>query len=286
MNSSTAGAESGPGVALVLGAGGTKGWAHIGVLKVLHAAGVPVDLIVGASAGALIGALYAAGRDAARAERVALAFTPADFLEWFLRDLRLSPRGGRMGRRLWQAYGRLDFRELAVPFATVALDVGSGQPVVLRGGNVGCAVEASIRPLLIGRPVLLADRALVDGGLHNAVPVWAARELGAETAISVNVGEFLVLPEALRPLSARVSAACRRHSAVPADVNGQLGFLAGLLSRGRPARAPADIEIRPNMLGISPMWPWQIGAAVGRGEAAARRALPAIRRLLADRAPA
>jgi len=89
-------------VALVLGAGGTKGWAHIGVLKVLHVAGVPVDLIVGASAGALIGALYAAGRDATRAERVATGFTPADFLEWFLRDLRLSPHGGRM----WGGGGR------------------------------------------------------------------------------------------------------------------------------------------------------------------------------------
>lgn len=270
----------------MLGAGGTRGWAHIGVLKVLHAAGVPVDLIVGASAGALIGALYAARRDAVRAEHVAMASTPTDFLEWFLRDLRLSPAGGPMGRRLWQACGRLDFRELAVPFAALALDVESGRPVVLRTGNVGRAVEASIRPPLIGRPILVGGRALVDGGLHNAVPVWAARELGAETVISVNVGEALVLPEALRPLSAGVAAAYRRHSAVPSDVNGQVGFLAGLLSEGRPRRARADMEIRPDMQGISPMWPWHIGAAMGRGEAAASRALPAIRRLLAARAPA
>jgi len=256
----------------------------VGVLKVLHGARVPVDLIVGASAGALIGALYAATRDPARAERVAMAFTPTDFLEWFLRDLRLSPHGGRMGRRLWQACGRLDFWELAVPFATVALDVGSGRPVLLRAGNVGRAVEASIRPPLIGRPVLVDGRALVDGGLHNALPVWAARELGAQTVISVDAGAPLVLPEALRPLSARVGAAYRRHSAVPADVNGQIGFLAEMLSKGRPGRARADIDIRPNMQGISAMWPWHIGAAVRRGEAAARRALPAIRRLLAARA--
>ncbi len=265
-------------MALVLGAGGTKGWAHIGVLKVLHAVGVPVNLIVGASAGALIGALYAAGRDAARAERVATGFTPADFLEWFLRDLRLSPHGGRMGRRLWQACGRLDFRELAVSFAVMALDVETGRPVILRTGNVGRAVEASIRPPLIGRPVLGDGRALVDGGLHNTVPVWAARELGAETVISVNVGESLVLPETLRPLSARVGAAYRRYSAVPADVNGQIAFLAETLSKGRPGRAQADIEKRPHMRGISPRGPWQIGAAVSRGETAARRALPVIRR--------
>jgi NTE family protein len=252
---------------------------------VLHAAGVPVDLIVGASAGALIGALYAAGRDAVRAERVAMAPTPTDFLQWFLRDLRLSPAGGPMGRRLWQACGRLDFRELAVPFAALALDVESGRAVVLRTGSVGRAVEASIRPPLIARPVLVNGRALVDGGLHNAVPVWAARELGAETVISVNVGEALVLPEALRPLSARVAAACRRHSAAPSDVEGQVGLLAALLSKGSPTRAQADIEIRPAMQGLSPMWPWHIGSAVRRGEAAARRALPAIRRRLPARAP-
>ncbi len=268
-------------MALVLGAGGTRGWAHVGVLKVLHGAGVPVDLIVGASAGALIGALYAAARDPVRAERVAMAFTPADFLEWFLRDLRLSTRGGRMGRRLWQACGRLDFRGLAVPFATVALDVGSGRPVLLREGNVGRAVEASIRPPLINRPVILEGRALVDGGLHNALPVWVARELGAQTVISVDVGAPFVLPRTLRPLSARVGEAYRRRSAVPADVNGQIGFLAEMLSQGPPRRARADIEIRPVMPGVSPIWPWHIGTAARRGEAAARRALPAIRRLLA-----
>jgi NTE family protein len=283
VKSSTTDAEKGHGVALVLGAGGTRGWAHVGVLKVLHGAGVPVNLIVGASAGALIGGLYAAKRDPAWVERVAMAFTPTDFLEWFLRDLRLSPGAGRIGRRLWQACGRLDFRELVVPFAAVSLDVGSGRPVVLRAGNVGRAVEASIRPPVIGRPVMLEGRALVDGGLHNTVPVSVARDLGAEVVISANAGEFLVLPKAARPLSARVAAAYRAKSARPADVRSQFGFLADMLSRGRPQRARADVEIRPNLKGLSAMWPWHIGTAARRGEAAAHRALPAIRRLLADR---
>ena len=240
-----------------------------------------VDLIVGASAGALIGSLYAARRDAAEAERVAMSFTSTDFLEWFLADLRLSPRGGRMGRRLWQAGGRLDFHELTVPFAVVALDLASGRPVVLREGNVGLAVEASIRPPLIVRPVVHDGRALVDGGLHNTLPVSVARALDAATVISVNVGRPLVLPRRLRPLSARLSAACRAHSAASSDVSGQFSFLAGLLSTGRPPRARADIEIRPDMRGVAPMWPWHIHTALSRGEAAARRALPAIRRLLA-----
>lgn len=271
-------------MALVLGAGGTKGWAHVGVLKVLHEAALPIDLIVGASAGALIGPLYAARRDAAQAERIAMSFSPADFLQWFLHDLRLSPGGGRMGRALWQAYGRLDFRELTVPFAAVALDTADARPIVLRSGNVGRAVEASIRPPVISSPVPLDGRALVDGGLQNAVPVRVARELGAVAVVSVNVGELIVLPQPLRPLSARLSAACRAWSAGPTDVSGRVAFMAGLLSRGRRTRQRADIEIRPDMRGISSMWPWHIRRAEARGRAAAREALPAIQRLLATRA--
>ncbi len=276
------GYESGPGLALVLGAGGTKGWAHLGGLGVLHEARVPVSLIVGASVGALIGPLYAARRDAAEAERLALGFNLVDFLEWFLNDLRLSPRAGRMGRRLWQAYGRLDFRELDVPFAAVALDVATGRPVVLRAGSVGAAVEASIRPPLISRPIRLDGRALVDGGLQNAVPVSVARELGAAAVISVNIGELFVLPRRLRPPSARVSAAYRTHSAA-ADLRGQVAFMAALLSRGSRTRERADIEIRPDMRGVRSMWPGHIRRAEARGRAAARRALPSIRRLLAAR---
>src|SRR4030042_2055584 len=224
-----------------VGEGGTRGGPHVGALKVLHAAGVPVNLIVGASAGALIGALYAARRDAVWVERVAMAFTPADFLEWSLRDLRLSGRTGGMGRRLWQACGRLDFRELAVPFAGVALDVGSGKPVVLRTGNVGPAVEESIRPPLIGRPVMRKGRALVDGGLHNTVPVSVARKLGAELVISVNVGEFLIVPKAARPLSARVAAAYRGQAARPADVWGHSALTGGPMANDRRRRAGGEI---------------------------------------------
>jgi hypothetical protein len=116
------------------------------------------------------------------------------------------------------------------------------------------------------------------------VPVAVARELGAEVVISVNIGEFLVLPRRLRPLAARVSVACRARSTNPANISGRVGFLADLLSKGQPTRGRADIEIRPNMRCISPMWPWHIHTAMHRGHAAACRALPAIQRLLAARA--
>src|SRR3989304_5275374 len=206
MNSSTAG-HGRPRLALVLGAGGIKGWAHVGALKVLDAAGLPVDLIVGASAGGLLGPPYAAPPDAAATERIAMSFSPIDFAEWFLKDLRISARAGRIGRTLWEAYGRLDFGELDLPFAALALDLASGGPAVITSGHVGRAVEASIRVPLIIRPVRHEGRHLIDGGLHSTVPVSVARELGAELVVAVNVGELFALPRRLRSLSARASAA-------------------------------------------------------------------------------
>ena len=283
MKSSTTGSGN-PRLALVLGAGGIKGWAHVGAIKVLHAAGVPVDLIVGASAGALIGPLYAVRRDAAEAERIAMGFSAIDFAEWFLNDLRISARAGRIGRWLWDAYGRLDFDELAVPFAALALDLASRRPAVLTEGNVGRAVEASIRVPLIIRPVRHEGRHLIDGGLHIAVPVAAARELGAELVVAVNVGELYVLPGPLRALSGRAGVALEARPAAPDSLRNQVGFLAGLVSHGRPRRPRADVEIRPDLRGVNPVWPWHIHRAALRGETAARRALPAIQRLLAARA--
>lgn len=265
-----------PRVALVLGAGGTRGWAHVGVLRVLQRAGVPIDLVVGASAGALMGALYAARGDAEAMERAALACRPVDFIEWFLRGLRISPEGGRMARLLWQAYGRLDIREMAVPFAATALDVETGQRLVLREGSAARAVEASIRPPLLLPPLELGGRYLVDGGLQSALPVEVGYDLGAAVVVAVSVGEFVRLPPRLRPLSARAAAALRRRSRGGGDLWAQAAFLAELLARSGPQRRRPQVEVRPDLRGISPMWPWHIGEAVRRGERAARQALPAI----------
>lgn len=264
-------------MAVALGAGGIKGWAHVGVLKVLHQAGIPIDLAVGASAGALIGPLYAARCDIEQMERTALSFSQRDFVDWFLRGLRLSPYGGRIGRELWEAYGRLRFEELAMPFAAVAHDVRTGARLTLREGRLSHAVEASIRPPFWGRPSALNGTALLDGGFQQAVPSDIARELGSSFVIAVNLGRFVSLPAAARPHSARVASSWRRLGTMPAHPLSQAAFMAELLSREIGGTPRGDIEIRPDMCGISAFAPWQTRRAVRRGEAAARAALPAIR---------
>ncbi|MBI1885893.1 MAG: patatin-like phospholipase family protein [Chloroflexi bacterium] len=267
-------------VALVLGAGGVKGWAHVGVVKVLDRAGVPIDLILGASAGALMGPLYAVRRDVEEMEAVARSASPLDLLEWFLHGLRISPEAGRFGRRLWQTYGRFPLEEMAVPFAAVALDVATGERVVIRSGSAAAAVEVSIRPPVI-LPVLQTDgRHLVDGGLHNTVPVDLAYALGAAKVIAVNVGEFFLLPPPLRPLSAMTARACRKAARAPHDLRGQFAFMADLLSKGHPQRPAPDVLIRPDLRGFRSALPLRMNEAIRRGEAAARAALPAISRAL------
>ena len=269
-------------VGLALGAGGTKGWAHIGVIKVLHEAGVPIDLIVGASAGALIGPLYAVRRDVAAMERIALSFTPPAFTEWFLRGLRIAPDGGRIARHLWEAYGRYAFEEMAVPFAAIAHDLATGARLVLREGSVARAVEASIRPPILGQPTRIEGRWLVDGGLQSAVPTDVALQMGARVVIAVNVGELYRLPRSLRPQAARLGRTLRERAARPEGLPNQIGFMLGLIARERVVGPRLQVEIRPDMRGITAFSPWQIALAVRRGEAAARKALPAIELALAS----
>lgn len=271
-----------PKLALVLGGGGIKGWAHVGVIRVLHRAGVPIDLVVGASAGALMGALYAAGGDPRQLERVALGASPLSLLQWFLHDLRVSPKGGPFARGLYAAFGGLRFDQLKLPLAVTAIDIADGTIEIITEGPVAPVVEASIRPPVIMSNIRIGERYLVDGGLHNTVPVAVAQALDAERVIAVNVGEFFRLPQALMPLSGRLGRSLRLRARTPHGLSGQIAFMAELLARGGAERPQPDVLIRPNMRGIRSTVPLRMATAVHRGEQAARGALPAIERLLAD----
>lgn len=272
------------GIVLVLGAGGIRGWAHVGVLKALHEARVPIAGIVGASAGALIGPMYAAHRDVDAMLDVALSADTASLTAWFLEGLRIAPDARGFGRLLWHAYGRLSFRELAVPFAAAVLDVATCRRYLVTEGNVGRAVEASIRSPVICPPVWMDGRPLVDGGLHDTVPVGLARRLfgSGRPLVAVTVAEFFRLPAPLRPLSARLGRRLQSLGVDPASRLGQVAFMARLLSLEPPRRPPADLVIRPDLRGIGAFVPLGMARAVRKGEEAARAALPAIRRLLGE----
>ena len=176
-------------VGLVLGSGGARGWAHLGVLQALREQGVHVDLVAGTSMGALVGAFFAAGRESVLREL-------ADHLDWrrlrqFFWEVSLSRSGLTDGRRLSDELRKLigvkEFRELDLPFRAVATDLGTGGEVVLGSGNLLQALRASFSIPGVFSPVSLSRRLLVDGGLVNPVPVNVARAMGAQKVIAVDV---------------------------------------------------------------------------------------------------
>ena len=173
-------------IALVLGGGAARGFAHVGVIKALESKGIHPDIVVGTSAGSVVGALYAAGYSGFDLQKVALTMDEGKVGDW-----SFSERGFIKGEMLQDFVNRaVKFRpmeKLGKPFAAVATDLQTGQTVVFRTGNTGMAVRASSSVPGIFQPVRINGRDYVDGGLTSPVPVEAAREMGADFVIAVDI---------------------------------------------------------------------------------------------------
>jgi NTE family protein len=175
-----------PVVGLVLGAGGTRGFAHVGVLKVLEEEGIVPDLVVGVSSGAVAAALYAGGYNAQAMEAIAAGLDDYDLID-------LTPFGpGRVeGARLQDFVNdKLGYRSIETlnrPFAVIVAENGSRQRVVFTRGNTGLAVRASAAVPGVFWPVLIGGVEYIDGGVNGRVPAPVAREMGADVVIAVDV---------------------------------------------------------------------------------------------------
>lgn len=173
-------------VALVLGAGAAKGFAHIGVLKVLEANKIPVHMVVGTSAGSFVGALYAYGFSAFELQKLSFAIEKNDII-----DLTVPDRGFLKGEKI-EGYVNKILREtpmekLRIPFYAVAADLQNGREMVFGSGNTGTAVRASCSIPGIFIPPVISGRMYVDGGVVSPVAVDAAKRLGADYVIAVNL---------------------------------------------------------------------------------------------------
>lgn len=174
-------------IGLALGGGAARGFAHIGVIKVLEAQGIAPDLIAGTSAGSVVGALYASGLNGFDLQKVGM-----DLDESTLADWSFPSRGILKGEALQDFVNRAvkqrPLERLGKPFAAVATDLKSGEMVAFRTGNTGMAVRASSSVPGVFKPVMIRDREYVDGGLTSPVPVRALRAMGADFVIAVDVG--------------------------------------------------------------------------------------------------
>ena len=178
-----------PRVALVLGSGGPRGFAHIGVLKALDDAGIRPDIVIGSSVGAMVGALYAGGMSARELERLAYEINVLEFFEF------RALGGGLATGGTIQNYvnGKVDNRaieELKIPFVAAATRLADGKVALFNHGDTGLAVRASGASPGQFEPVRIGGELYVDGDEASPVPIRAARQLGAKVIIAVDVSAF------------------------------------------------------------------------------------------------
>ena len=180
-----------PKVGLALGSGAARGLAHIGVLKALQEASIPVDMIAGTSMGAMVGACFAKDGNIAAMERAALQANRrqlARLLDPKLTSLKKGLiHGAKIEELLLSLIGHTEFKDLRIPFAAIATDVNTGEEIVITEGSVVEAVRASISIPGIFVPVEAQGKLLVDGGINNPVPASVLKDMGIEFIIAVNV---------------------------------------------------------------------------------------------------
>ncbi len=173
-------------IGLVLGGGVARGIAHIGVLRILEKAKIPIECIAATSSGAIVGAAFAAGLETRVIEEVALRISWGQLLKiTFFKPGFIASEA--IEEMLVQYLGDLKFSDLKIPLAVVAADLKSGEPVVIREGRVARAVAASAAVPGIFAPLEINHQFLVDGGLGNNLPVNVVKEMGANYCVAVDV---------------------------------------------------------------------------------------------------
>ena len=173
-------------IGLALGGGAARGFAHVGVIKTLEAHGIVPDLVAGTSAGAVVGALYAAGNDGFALQKLAHKLDESKISDWSLPD-RGVLKGDALQKFVNEAVGQRPLEGLKKPFGAVATDLASGKGILFRTGNTGQAVRASATVPGVFRPVPISGREYVDGGLSSLIPVRHARQMGADVVIAVDI---------------------------------------------------------------------------------------------------
>jgi NTE family protein len=254
-----------PRIGLALGGGAARGFAHIGVIQVLEEAGIHPALVSGTSAGSLVAAIYASGKTGAQLQRVADTMEEATIADWTLPIFsRGMLRGEALARYVNTQVGGKLIENMPLPLGIVATDLNSGQSMLFQRGDTGTAVRASSAVPAVFQPVKISGREYVDGGLVSPVPVRAARSMGAELVIAVDISS-------------------------PPDSNLAGGTLEILMQTfsimGKSINSlelkDADVVVRPALLGVSSSDFSARKRSIEAGRQAMLQALPQLRAAIA-----
>jgi len=224
-----------PKLGLALGGGAARGFAHIGVIQVLEEAGLRPDFVAGTSAGSVVAALYASGKTGAQLQQIGESMEEAAISDWTLPVFNSGVlRGDALAKYVNQQVGGRAIENMTVPLGIVATDLYSGEMMVFQRGDTGMAVRASSAVPAIFQPVKISGRSYVDGGLVSPVPVRAARRMGAQLVLAIDISS-------------------------PPDSSGTDGTIAVLLQTasimGKSINAfelkEADVVVRPDLRAVS-----------------------------------
>jgi NTE family protein len=246
-------------IALVLGAGSSKGFAHIGVLKILESNKIPIHLIVGTSVGSVVGSLYAYGYDAFSLQKLSFSIQKEDIADPLIVPNNGFIKGERLEEFVNKRVKHTPMEKLKIPFFAVATDLEKGQEIVFAKGNTGTAVRASCSIPGIFRPVKISNKIYVDGGVVSPVAVEAAKRLGADVVVAVDISSAL------------------DHTQPEGTIDTILKSINIMYSKlGSIQLAQADVVIKPKVAYIGSADFSKKHEAILEGEKAAIEALPQI----------
>ncbi|WP_041453518.1 patatin-like phospholipase family protein [Anaeromyxobacter dehalogenans] len=252
-----------PRIALVLGGGAARGFAHIGVIRVLEQERIPVDLVVGTSVGSLIGALYASEKDSFDLEWTAFQLQQDDLFDFRLVNAVMGmgyAKGEKLDAFVRAKVKQPNIEQLKVPFAAVATDLNWGTRVVIDRGPVAPAVRASSAIPGIFEPVGHMGKLLVDGGVVDNIPIDVAREKGADVVIAVDISEDVGNTSIRNALDVILQAT-------------NIMFAENVAHR----KQGADVLVQPDVRGVGMLDFTQKKRCVQSGIDAARAAMPRVR---------
>jgi NTE family protein len=255
-----------PRIALVLGGGAARGFAHVGVIRTLEQEKIPIDLIVGTSVGSLIGAIYAHDANSFELEWTAFSLEKSDLLDYTLLSSSMGPvKGERLEEFVVAKVPVKNIEELRIPFAAVATDLNRGTRVVLDRGSLARAVRASCAIPGVFQPVSHQGRLLVDGGVVDNIPIDVARERGADIVIAVDISENITNYDITNLVDVTLQA-----------VNIMFKENAG------QKKQSADVLVTPDVGSVAMMDFTQKKRSMQAGIDATQRALPLIRKAMDD----
>ncbi|UOR12940.1 patatin-like phospholipase family protein [Halobacillus amylolyticus] len=255
-----------PKIGLALGSGGARGFAHLGVLKVLSDHGVPISMIAGSSMGALVGSFYAAGQRIEDLYKLAFTFKRKYYL-----DFTVPKMGFIQGRRI-KEYIRLftfgkSIEEFNLPISIIATDLSAGKKKVFQSGPASDAVRASIAIPGIFVPEKIDNRLYIDGGVIDRVPVSVVKQMGADIVIAVDCSHFDADPNI--------------HSIYDVIIQ-SIDIMQDELTTAMGISSDADIMIRPNVTTYSSRAFTNSKEIIEAGEAAALLQMDAIKQKIAN----